>query len=292
MVVAPARAPGVVSMTGYRTLDGADGVHLGMPSARLTFIVSLDDGVEAAPEPELLAATGPRRVVLGGLHQRATHVRQRRGQAGIQLAVHPLAARALFGVPAADLDVRDFDGLAVLGRAGTELCDRVAEAHGWAASFEVVRDHLRRAGADRHGAVRPEVRHAWLLLERSRGRLPVAVAAAQVGLTPRHLATLFRREVGLAPKAVARLMRFESATAAIARSVAGAGRVDLAAVAAATGFADQAHLSREFVGVTGRPPRRWIAAEFRNIQDGGHGAAPSCRHDLDSSHGVADPASP
>jgi hypothetical protein len=48
-VVAPPRsAPGVVSMVGYRAVDVPDAVHRGLPSSLLTFMVSLDDGVEAA----------------------------------------------------------------------------------------------------------------------------------------------------------------------------------------------------------------------------------------------------
>src|SRR5690349_4475761 len=111
MATAPCgRLPGVRSMIGYRALDVPDRTHLGMPSANLTFIVSADDGVEAAPDVSRLPLARPQRVIVGGLHLRASHVRQRRGQTGIQLAVHPLAARALFGVPAAELSVDDFDG--------------------------------------------------------------------------------------------------------------------------------------------------------------------------------------
>ena len=44
----PQSASGVASMVGYRALEMPGGVHRDMPSSRLTFIVSLDDGVEAA----------------------------------------------------------------------------------------------------------------------------------------------------------------------------------------------------------------------------------------------------
>jgi hypothetical protein len=69
----------------------------------LTFIVSLDDGVEAAESAETLLAARPNPLLLGGLHVQAAHIRQRTGQTGVQLAVHPLAARALFGAPSAEL---------------------------------------------------------------------------------------------------------------------------------------------------------------------------------------------
>ena len=127
----PRSAPGVSSMVGYRALDVPDAVHRGLPSSSLTFIVSLDDGVEASDTRESLSATRPNPLVLGGLHVRASHVRQRPGQAGVQLAVHPLAARALFGVPAAELSVSDFDGAAMLGGRAIELRDQLAETGRW-----------------------------------------------------------------------------------------------------------------------------------------------------------------
>lgn len=162
------RLPGVTAMVGYRTLDAADGTHLGMPSASLTFIVSADDGVEAAADAAQLPSARPQRVVLGGLHLRASHVRQRRGQAGVQLAVHPLASRAVFGVPAAELSVEDFDGSAVLGAVAERLSDQVADAPSWHQAFDAVTEFVHRGAAGRD-AVRPELRYAWRMLRCSGG---------------------------------------------------------------------------------------------------------------------------
>jgi AraC-like DNA-binding protein len=75
------------------------------------------------------------------------------------------------------------------------------------------------------------------------------------------------------------LMRFEHATARIAEAVRQGAPLDLAAVAIDTGYSDQAHLTREFVRFAGAPPRRWVAEEFRNIQDGGHATASDWEHD-------------
>ena len=69
-------------------------------------------------------------------------------------------------------------------------------------------------------------------------------------------------------------------------------RVDLATVAADTGYSDQAHLSREFVRFAGVAPRRWLAEEFRNIQDGGHSFGSQWEHDCFESDRLVDTASP
>jgi AraC-like DNA-binding protein len=72
-------------------------------------------------------------------------------------------------------------------------------------------------------------------------------------------------EIGMSPKQLARAFRFDNV---IARLADGAGT--LADVAAATGYADQAHLTREFHQMAGCTPTQWLAEERRNIQDGGH----------------------
>jgi AraC-like DNA-binding protein len=276
----PRIAPGVTSMVGYRAASSPGELHRGMPSSTLTFIVSLDDGVEAAESAEALPAAQPNPMLLGGLHVEAAHVRQRPGQSGVQLAVHPLAARALFGVPSAELHAAEFDGVAVLGRSAIRLRDQVSEASGWDDAFAWIADYLSQAWRRRDDlGVRPEVVGAWQLLERSGGRAPVGAVADRVGVTARHLTTLFQREVGRSPKTVARLMRFERATAQISESVRRRGTVDLAAVAADAGYSDQAHLTREFAGFAGAPPGRWITEEFRNIQDGGHRLRADSEHD-------------
>lgn len=288
-VAPPHSAPGVTSMVGYRALDVPETVHRGLPSSTLTFIVSLDEGVEAARTADALPAARPTPILLGGLHEQASHVRQRRGQAGVQVALHPLAARALFGVPAAELSVTDFDAAPVLGRASERLHQRVADTRGWPDAFALVAQHLV-AGRRHRASVRPEVAYAWHLLERSRGRAPVAAVADQVGLSQRHLTTLFRREVGHTPKTVAMLMRFEYATARIADAARRRRRVDLAGIAGEAGYADQAHLTREFVRFAGVPPGVWLAEEFQNIQDGGHAARSQWAHDSNESDRLADPA--
>lgn len=266
-------------MVGYRALEVPDMIHRGLPSSRLTFIVSLDDGVEAASTEQGLRDARPKPVILGGLHTTASYVRQRPAQAGVQIAMHPLAARSVFGLPAAELPVTEFDGEYVLGRWVGELHERLTESEDWPTVFRIVADRLIR----RHGRGRPRVRselpHAWHLLERSAGRMPISEVASVVGLSTRRLGTLFGEEFGRSPKQVAGLMRFEHATAAIARQVGQTGRADLAGIAVRAGYSDQAHLSREFTRYAGIGPRAWISAEFRNIQDGGHRSAEDWSND-------------
>ena len=264
----------MVSAVGYRTPRPDHPVHYGLPSPWLTVIFSLDDGVESASDRAALPTAPPLPIIAAGLHTHSSFVRPRPGQAGVQLAVHPLAARSLFGLPASELSVTEYDGRQVLDRRATATQQQLTECVGWPDAFSLLGGHLTRS-FDRHHRVevRSELRHAWSLLESSGGRRPIAEVAALVGLTPRHLSTLFTREVGQSPKAIAQLIRFQRSVELIKSAISRTGRTDLAAVAARAGYADQSHLTRDFVERLGLPPTRWIVEEFRNLQD--HGAPPA-----------------
>lgn len=96
----------------------------------------------------------------------------------------------------------------------------------------------------------------------SGGTAKVRDVAAEVGWSSRHLAEEFTSVVGLAPKTVARIMRFERSTALVA------GGHDLAVVAARSGFADQAHMTREWRRLAGTPPGRWMQDDvLASVQD-------------------------
>jgi transcriptional regulator GlxA family with amidase domain len=77
---------------------------------------------------------------------------------------------------------------------------------------------------------------------------PVPALAAAVGLGERHLRRRFLDAVGYGPKTFARVARFRFALALLHAGEPPAG------VAAAAGFADQAHLTRELGALAGRTP--------------------------------------
>lgn len=266
------RLPGGVRLVGYAARGQSAGIHLGVPSATLTVILSLEGPVRAADTAEEVSAgrTVGCDLLVAGLQSRATHVVRPPAEAGVQLAIDPLAARALFGVPAGQISAsmtQVFDA----GAWGARLWQRVGETPTWEARFEVVADALvaRAARADGVGP-RPELVGAWRLLTACRGAIAMDDLARHVALSPRRLREEFAAEFGAGPKAAARLMRFEHATSRMAAAVRARRTPSLAGVAADCGYADQSHLSREFRGFLGVPPSVWLEQERRNIQVGGH----------------------
>ncbi|WP_306318879.1 MULTISPECIES: helix-turn-helix domain-containing protein [unclassified Streptomyces] len=262
----------IVSAVGYRTRGVPPALHRGLPSPYLTVIFTLDGPVVGGHTPEQATGPGATRtdVVVGGLHQRPAYIAQSGSEAGIQLAVHPLAARALLGVPAAALaGPVAIEGTDVLGRSAAHVREELAGLDDWRARFDLLAAYLT-PDEDPLTGVRHEVAEAWTWLARHRGAGTLRGLAAHVALSERRLTTLFRAETGLAPKQAARLMRFQHAKAAVVRSVASGAPPDLARVAAEHGYCDHSHLVRDFHQYTGLSPTGWLAEECRNIQAGGH----------------------
>ncbi|HEY6478791.1 MAG TPA: helix-turn-helix domain-containing protein, partial [Streptosporangiaceae bacterium] len=197
-------------------------------------------------------------------------------QSGIQLAMSPLGARALLGVPAGELASLDVEGAAVLGPLAAEISERLQDAADWPQRFAILDQLLMvRAGAGAAAGAAPpgagpgisrEVRYAWQALLRSGGRNGVAQLAADTGWSDRHLRAKFRMEIGLTPKAAARVIRFDRARRRLAGRVGAGGAPDLAGLAADAGYYDQAHLDREFAALAGCAPTAWLAGEFRSVQ--------------------------
>ena len=76
-------------------------------------------------------------MVVAGLSTAVERVVMPRRQTGLQAAVHPLAARRLFGMPAAELARMSVEGEDVLGAAAPRLRQRLAEAAGWDERFAI-----------------------------------------------------------------------------------------------------------------------------------------------------------
>lgn len=260
----------VTRLVGY-DLRGRPGIHLGMPSRSLTLILPLElptvvsGPVRSGSDSEYSTPTALHGL-LGGLHARAVRIHHDGRQRGIQLEVTPAGARALFGCPAAELADRVITLAEALGPAATDLADRLAELPTWDERLRAVDDALAARQNGDAVAARdrtPETWEAWRLLSRTDGRAPVEAVAARIGWSRRHLSGRFRTEFGHPPKVVARLMRFEHSRALLALPNARA-----ADVAAACGFADQAHLTRQWRAIAGCTPTAWRAAEvFPNVQD-------------------------
>jgi AraC-like DNA-binding protein len=254
----------IASYHGYRQAGLPPVLHRGLPSPYLTLIITLDDPLIVARHPDPAAAPGRYLTLAGGLHTTPALISHGGRQSGVQVAVSPLAARPLLGLPAGELAALDVDAADVLGPAATELHERMRAAASWPERFALL-DRLLLARADRGQAVSPGIARAWQLVLGSGGTIRVGELASEAGWSPRRLRDLFLAETGLTPKAACRVTRFHRARTLLGRRAAAGAPADLAQAAAQCGYFDQAHLAREFRDLAGCPPSEWLA-EFRIVQ--------------------------
>ena len=256
----------VAAYTGYRQRGLPPARHRGLPSPYLTLIFTLDEPLTIEAHPDPGQPPGEFGTLLGGLHSVPALITHAGAQSGIQVALRPLGARALLGLPAGELAELDLPAEAVLGGVCAELRDRVRAAAGWPERFAVLDEILLRQAA--HADVAPEVGWAWRQLLREGGALRVSELAAGTGWSSRHLTSRFRAEIGLTPKAAARVIRFDRTRKRLVNQLTVGAEYLLADLAADCGYFDQAHLAREFRALAGCPPSQWLAEEFRNVQAG------------------------
>jgi AraC-like DNA-binding protein len=252
--------------TGYRQRGVPPARHRGLPSPCLTLIFTLDEPLTIATHPDPAQSPGEFGTLLGGLHSSPALITHDGAQSGIQVALRPLGARALLGLPAGELANLDLPAETVLGGVCAELRDRIRTAPRWPERFAILDEILcRLALAAPTADIPAEVGWAWRRLLRTGGALRVSDLAAGTGWSGRHLTSRFRAEIGLTPKAAARVVRFDRARKLLVTRV---GDCRLADLAVDCGYFDQAHLAREFRALAGCPPSQWLAEEFRNVQAG------------------------
>lgn len=254
----PALRPYVTSITGYHDVLDPHAVHYGVASATVTVILAFDEPLDSG-----WLATPARHTtywsMVAGLHLAPALIRTHGFQHGIQLSLTPAGVRALLGVPASAVagDMAALPEVDGAVRAG--LHARLWEQRTWLARFDLLEQHLLATLTARPAPteeVAAELRQAWRLLARSRGTIRIDQVGREVGWSRRRLADRFRAEFGVRPKQAARLLRLDHA-----RSLAREGR-PLAQVAASSGYADQAHLSREWRDLAGAPPAESLAAHY------------------------------
>jgi AraC-like DNA-binding protein len=180
------------------------------------------------------------------------------------------AAPPLLGVSAAELRDREVPLGDLWGRAGSTVAERCADAAtapGGSARLALLLDVLLRRidGAPTLDPV--ATRAASALADRPATAVPDL--ARRFDLSERQLRRRVEAAVGYSPRTLARILRFQTFLGA-ARSPHPGGR-DLARLAAETGYADQAHLTRDSRRLTGLPAAALLDWEARRTAPSAEG---------------------
>lgn len=233
---------------GRRDAPGAQQEHM-LPTGSPYLIVALhEDPIQwsAADRPDEWHAW--RRGVLHG--PQSSYYRSGHKPAGVVMGVafRPGTAGELLGVPLSELLDQHVPLEALWGARGRLLQERLASSADPEAAFEMMeREFLSRLR--RPLLIHPAV--AYTLASSGTAIRPGGIERVRerTGYSHRRFIQLFRAAMGFAPKHYFRIKRFGAVVERLARGEAG-----LADIAASEGYADQAHLAREFRELAGVAP--------------------------------------
>ncbi|WP_372410479.1 helix-turn-helix domain-containing protein [Streptomyces luteireticuli] len=220
------------------------------------------------PVRRLITGAGPAAVpasLVRGPSTRATVVEQVGREYGMMIQLTPPGAHALFGLPLHEVTDRSVGLDTLLGTDARRLAEQLAEAPDWPTRFRLLDGYLLRRIHDGPEPAAP-VGWAWQRLTRLSGDVRIGTLADEVGWSRQHLNARFHEELGLPPKAVARIARLQKTLSFVNR----AGPISWADAAAACGFTDQSHLSRDFRLLTGCTPTelRALMIDWRDLLTG------------------------
>ena len=166
----------------------------------------------------------------------------------VQINFTPLGARRFFGLPMSELTDSMIVLDDVLGAEGLALRERLGNAPDWAARFDLAEAFVA-ARLGHATDTPPEIAWAYDRIVASGGRTRISSIAEKLGWSRKHLAGSFSNAIGIGPKTLSRIVRFNRALGLSRHESTG-----WADIAADCGYADQAHLVREFRQLAGDPP--------------------------------------
>lgn len=255
---APALAGLIDQYHGYRLHGYEPGVHRGLPSRNVTFIVSVGNPIDVTAQPDPSQSPDSYRCVLSGLQATPALITHDGNQEGVGIELTPVGFRTLFARPARELWNITVELDDIVARIGSELWERLQAERTWAGRFGVCDEVLTRLLRPELPEVASELHHAWDLLVDSGGTATVGEISSSTGWSRQHLTLRFTDEFGLGPKLAGRIVRFERSRHMLQSVPA---HVSIAQVAAVCGFYDQAHLTNEFAELAGCTPAQWLRSE-------------------------------
>ncbi|MDG4906455.1 AraC family transcriptional regulator [Mesorhizobium sp. WSM4898] len=166
----------------------------------------------------------------------------------VQVNFTPLGARQFFGLPMSELRDRMVGLDDAMGFDGIALREQLGEASDWDKRFDIAEGFIAGRLADAH-ALSPEIAWAYRTVIASGGPTRISALASEIGWSRKHLAAKFTDATGIGPKTLSRIVRFNRALSLSKRQ-----DDNWAGIAADCGYADQAHLVREFRQLAGETP--------------------------------------
>jgi AraC-like DNA-binding protein len=188
------------------------------------------------------------KLIVAGPDRRSWRSPVRAGEVILGVRLRPGVAGAVLGMPASELLDSHVPLEELFGSRAAQLAERLNEAEDREGMYLLLEALI--ASAVMEATPDPLVLAATRRLGFPGSR--VDELARALGISERQLRRRFHAAVGYGPKTLDRVLRFRRLVSQ-AQAVSD-GEVDLARLAAELGYADQAHMNRDSVRLTGMPP--------------------------------------
>jgi len=255
-------APFVRRFNAYAEHDTSFTRRRELPSGLATLVFNLGQELRVEHPINTRTVYGPGAAFYSGLSRTYAVTETDRSQEGAQVMLTPLGARRLIGFPLEDVSDRLIDPVDLFAFAARETIERLQETKSHEGRLAILEQLMMRRLMLSPSQIPRDLIWALGRLQETFGSVGVNTLAAEVGCSRKHLTVRFGREFGMPPKLFARVVRFDRAVQVLRR-----GHVaSWADLASACGYADQAHLTRDFREFAGSSP---AAFARRKLPDDG-----------------------
>ena len=245
-----------VAVEGYWAYDGYRPPHAReriFPAGTVEVVLNLTDGLVRCHDVGSSDVRQLQGLVLTGVHRRPLVVDTAQQYSMLGIAFKPGGIWRALGLAGDQFTDTHVEMDAAIGRDARTWVAQVWDAPTHLDKLRVLDAalcrHARAAGRQSH----PAVEWATEQLLRYPGRTRVSVLADEAELSTRRFNAVFTREIGVGPKWFARIRRFQATLDTLRRRDV----VQWPDLACEMGYADQAHMIREFQEFGGLSPTQY-----------------------------------
>lgn len=185
-----------------------------------------------------------------------------KGSSMIVVCFKPGGAFPFLGIPASEVNntVVQFD--AIWGGMASQFREQLLEAPGIDEKLKKLELLLLTIGKPRLEA-HATVQHAVYRIVTTPQHISSALLANTLGISQKHLISLFDKHVGLTPKLLSRILRFQSVLQTIEQS----RKIEWSTIVYECGYYDQAHFIKDFQEFSGMNPSMYLTqkGEYLNF---------------------------
>ena len=224
-----------------------------LPSLNAYLLINL-----GPPQYQILPGPPEQRVPFrdiwfSGLHQRPIDTEAPHGNALLGIALHPAGLRPWLSADLRHTGDQVLPLSDLLGDGVLALREALLNRRDLVERFDCVQHWLLQRWRDQR-QIDPALQQLLRHIEGSAGQLRLEAAAEALGLSRKHLSRRCLEQTGMTPKALARICRFRAAVSWLQRQ----DRVPWTDLALRCGYADQAHLIRDFRHFSGLTPGEFL----------------------------------